>query len=48
MADSALGPPSDQRIAVVFKFPFNLLGSNFPMLNWMKFLKFSKELPILD
>jgi hypothetical protein len=31
---SGLGPPSDQRIAFVFKFYLNLLGWNCPRLNW--------------
>jgi hypothetical protein len=34
MADSGLGPPSDQRIAFVFKLPLNFLGPNSSRLNW--------------
>jgi hypothetical protein len=33
MADRGLGPPSDQRITFVFKFP-QLSGMKFSRLNW--------------
>jgi hypothetical protein len=48
MADSGLGPPSDQRIAFVFNCTSTCWDQIVQGWIGMKYLKFSKELQILN